>query len=287
MYWMFSLFIMVLVQQTTAFAQNLLTSEEWQFLVFQTQDGDFNYCVTQNNYDNDRYTLLFARRQAGDLAIVLRITNAQLRLGQSIPLTLRIDNNVARKVIGVPTTQEIMNIDLGGDEELYRNFMTGLVLSIEPQNQEGFDSLSFALTGTKYALTRLKACSDNQGTGFPKANVTERTQPQLPPVPRFIAQVIGTLGMHTYPLSLSNNAVGWGFGPVLGFIEGIPVQAEQQTNEIVLNHINLVQQRCEGDFTEDLSQVQAIRQIELQRGSAMCTTSEAFSVYRMGLPTLS
>lgn len=121
-------------------------------------EGEFRHCVVSGGYSNDT-TLSFFYDDAG-FKVAVRRPGWDLDPGGVYGVRVSINPGLSGRVPGVAARADSLLMPLSALDRPVRHMRRGYTLALEV---DGFDRLTFDLTGTSVALQRLIACYGANG----------------------------------------------------------------------------------------------------------------------------
>ncbi len=115
--------------------------------------GKFNYCAIESSFDNGLY-LAFARNREFNTNIVVSFPDKRLQDHAKYQMTVAIDQNPPREMMGFAADPTILVVPLQHDRVILGWLQKGKLLDLKgPQ-----DSVKFALDGASDAFRKLQQC---------------------------------------------------------------------------------------------------------------------------------
>jgi hypothetical protein len=246
-------------------------------------EGKFAYCVAQNRFDN-KLALVIARNPNGETNLAIGIPGAGMAKGTKFPMSVRVDETVKRNFTGIAVEPDLLVVSTGKDDELYESMRKGNRLIMQGPT----DTAIFQLRGTGKALGELKTCAQN-GKGAVGA-----AQPGAPGVPgggqkpvavtlpETLRSILNAAGLRqAVPLSLAGVPedrrpadFAWRIGPVFGGVREARAPAEATFESLTTNYLDVLKQRCSGNFTASPNPVETLPRVALRTANVTCTPPE-------------
>ena len=121
--------------------------------------GGLSYCAVATSYSG--VALGFVLTPALEFRIEIGADDWRLKSGGDYVATLIIDHHEPLQIIAAARTDRMLVVEFGQDEDIIKELRDGMFLRVLAEHI----GISFSLTGSSQALTRLKSCvTERRGT---------------------------------------------------------------------------------------------------------------------------
>lgn len=248
----------------------------WEGSASYGSDGTFAYCMVTATYRSG-VALAFVVDRDFAFHVMAHSGSWSLTPGVTVPLTLEIDRYRPMNVSGYVETAQVVSIEFGDAERLFDLLRRGYVLRVHGST----GSLSFDLTDTYRALTRLLNCASDRvqeealqrGGGNPffrsqtqpgQSSATSATSPQqIADITVFVTNLLSRSGLsnftmragHQLPPELERFDVVWTSPEIAGAATFVSDVDGFGVREIASLLIAADNQECDAEFASGSSSV--------------------------------
>jgi hypothetical protein len=121
--------------------------------------GGLSYCAVATSYSG--VALGFVLTPTLDFRIEIGADDWRLKTGGEYVATLIIDHREPLQIIASARTDKLLAVEIGQDDDMIRELRDGQFLRVLAEHI----GISFSLSGSSQALTRLKSCvTERRGT---------------------------------------------------------------------------------------------------------------------------